>query len=183
MQVEKTPIEGILILTPRVFRDDRGFFYESFNEDRFRAVGIELPWRQDNHVRSVKDTVRGLHFQAGPGQAKLIRCIRGRVWDVAVDIRPGSPTLGRWYGHELTPDSFQMMFVPVGFAHGYAVLDDDTEVLYKCSNVYDPALESGFRWDDTEVGVQWPVARPVLSQRDQTARSFRDYLDSMGGSR
>ncbi|MCE5228345.1 dTDP-4-dehydrorhamnose 3,5-epimerase [bacterium] len=180
MKVEQGPIAGLLIVTPTVYPDDRGFFFESFNEARFRKHGIDLPWRQDNHVKSVLNTVRGLHFQRGEGQAKLVRCIRGKVWDVAVDIRPGSPTLGKWFGIELTPESFKTFFVPVGFAHGYAVLSDEAEVLYKCSKEYDPNLEDGFRWDDSDVAVQWPVETPILSKRDVTAQTFRELMAKMG---
>ncbi|MEN6627067.1 MAG: dTDP-4-dehydrorhamnose 3,5-epimerase [Candidatus Sumerlaeia bacterium] len=176
MKVEQGPLPGLLIVTPDVFPDDRGFFFESFNAARFRSHGIDLEWRQDNHVKSVRNTVRGLHFQSGEGQAKIVRCIRGKVWDVVVDIRLDSPTLGKWYGIELTPESFRMFFVPVGFAHGYAVLSDEAEVLYKCSREYDPKLETGFRWDDPDVAIEWPVAEPVLSKRDCTSQSFQEYL-------
>lgn len=176
MKVERTPIEGLLIIEPRVFPDSRGFFFESYNEARFREAGIDLPWRQDNHAKSVRNTVRGLHFQWGKGQAKLVRCVRGAVWDVAVDIRPDSPTLGRWHGVELTEDNKRMFFIPVGFAHGYAVLSDVAETLYKCSEVYDPKLEDGMRWDDPELAVAWPVKEPILSERDIKAQSFREYL-------
>lgn len=176
MKVEQGPLPGLLIVTPDVFPDDRGFFFESFNAARFRSHGIDLEWRQDNHVKSVRNTVRGLHFQRGEGQAKIVRCIRGRVWDVVVDIRLDSPTLGKWYGIELTPESFRQFFVPVGFAHGYAVLSDEAEVLYKCSREYDPKLETGFRWDDPDVAIEWPVAEPILSKRDCTSQSFQEYL-------
>lgn len=176
MQVEHTPIEGLLIVTPTVHADRRGFFFESYNEVRFREIGIDLDWMQDNHVRSTKNTVRGLHFQRGRGQAKLVRCVRGRVWDVAVDIRPGSPTMGRWHGVELSEDNKKMFFIPVGFAHGYAVLSDEAEALYKCSNVYDPELEDGIVWNDPDLAVEWPVAAPILSQRDQDAQTFKQYL-------
>lgn len=176
MQVEHTPIEGLLIVTPTVHADRRGFFFESYNEVRFREIGIDLDWMQDNHVRSTKNTVRGLHFQRGRGQAKLVRCVRGRVWDVAVDIRPGSPTMGRWHGVELSEDNKKMFFIPVGFAHGYAVLSDEAEALYKCSNVYDPELEDGIVWNDPDLAVEWPVAAPILSRRDQDAQTFKQYL-------
>lgn len=179
MRVEKAPLEGLLVLYPAVYADSRGFFFESYNELRFREVGINVPWAQDNHAMSVKDTVRGLHFQSGGGQAKLIRCVRGRVWDVAVDIRLDSPTLGQWFGVELSAENKRIFFVPVGFAHGYAVLSDEAECIYKCSTVYDPKLESGFKWNDDKVGVQWPVLQPVLSERDQTAQSFEQYLNKV----
>ncbi|MBN1867600.1 dTDP-4-dehydrorhamnose 3,5-epimerase [Candidatus Sumerlaeota bacterium] len=179
MQIENTSLEGLLVLTPRTFEDDRGFFFESYNEDRFRQAGIDRHWAQDNHARSIKNTVRGLHFQRCKGQAKLVRCILGRVWDVAVDIRPDSPTLGKWVGVELTPENKKMLYIPEGFAHGYAVLSDAAETLYKCTTVYDPALEDEVRWDDPEIGVKWPVDSPVLSRRDVEARTFRDYLESV----
>lgn len=181
MQIEKTPLDGLLIVHPKVFNDNRGFFFESYNAEEFKKLGIDVPWVQDNHARSVRDTVRGLHFQRGRGQDKLIRCIRGSVWDVAVDIRPDSPTLGQWFGLELTEENKTMLFVPVGFAHGYAVLSDEAEVVYKCSNVYDAKLESGFRWNDPQVGVRWPVEEPILSQRDLTSPSFAECIASLRG--
>jgi dTDP-4-dehydrorhamnose 3,5-epimerase len=168
-----------MILTPDIHRDHRGFFYESYNEIRFREVGIDLHWMQDNHVKSTRNTVRGLHFQRGKGQAKLVRCIRGRIWDVAVDIRPDSPTLGRWYAVELSEENKKMFFVPVGFAHGYAVLSDEAEALYKCSNVYDPRLEDGIVWNDPDAAVDWPVDSPILSERDQKAQTLTEYLKSL----
>ena len=176
MQVERTPIEGLLIVTPKVFPDHRGFFFESYNEDRFREIGIDIRWVQDNHVRSTRDTLRGLHFQRGKGQAKLVRCVRGRLWDVAVDIRPDSPTLGKWSAVELTEENKKMFFVPVGFAHGYAVLSDDAEALYKCGSVYDPELETEILWNDPDIAVEWPVKSPILSERDQNAQTFKQYL-------
>lgn len=182
MKVETTPIGGLLIIQPDLFPDSRGFFFESYNEDRFAAAGITLAWKQDNHARSIKATLRGLHFQRGEGQAKLVRCVRGAVWDVAVDIRPGSPTLGQWFGLELTEENKLMFLVPTGFAHGYAVLSEEAEVLYKCSRVYDGKLEDGIAWDDPELAVQWPVAEPVLSARDLGNQSFRQYLEKLGAA-
>ncbi len=177
MEATKAPLEGLLILTPRVFRDERGFFFESYNQRLFSELGISLEWRQDNHVLSVARTTRGMHFQHDPGQAKLVRCVRGRIWDVAVDIRPDSPTLGRWFGLELDAQACRMLFVPVGFAHGYCVLgEEQAEVIYKCSDIYQPALEDGFRWDDPQVGIDWPVADPILSERDRASGSFADCM-------
>ena len=182
MKVEKGPLEGLLIIEPEVFEDSRGFFFESFNADRFKEHGIDLEWTQDNHVRSCRNTVRGLHFQRGRGQDKLIRCVRGRVWDVAVDIRPDSPTLGQWFGIELTEENMKMFLAPVGFAHGYAVLSDVAECLYKCSKVYDGKLEDGFRWNDPDVGVQWPVTDPILSERDLSSPSFKECMKSLASA-
>lgn len=178
MQVERTPIEGLLIIAPKVFSDHRGFFFESYNEMRFKELGIDLHWMQDNHVSSTKDTVRGLHFQRGKGQAKLVRCVRGRMWDVAVDIRPDSPTLGRWHAVELTEDNRKMFFIPVGFAHGYAVLSEEAEALYKCGNVYEPDLEDEILWNDPDIAVEWPVTSPILSDRDRNAQTFKQYLEN-----
>jgi dTDP-4-dehydrorhamnose 3,5-epimerase len=179
MEVETTPIEGLLILKPRVFEDARGFFFESYNEVTFRQLGIDFRWVQDNHAKSQMGTLRGLHFQLGKGQAKLARCARGRVWDVAVDIRPGSATFGQWHAAELTGENRLMMLIPEGFAHGYCVLSDEAEVLYKCSTVYDPALECEFAWNDPQVGVAWPIGDPLLSERDKNAQSFAAYLEKV----
>ena len=179
MHIERTPIEGLLIITPKVFEDHRGFFFESYNKVLFRENGIDLPWMQDNHAKSTKNTVRGLHFQKGKGQAKLVRSIRGTVWDVAIDIRPDSPTLGKWHAVELTEENRKMFLIPAGFAHGYAVLTDEAETLYKCSSVYDQELESEILWNDPEIGIEWPVADPILSERDLNAQTLKEYLASL----
>lgn len=176
MRIEKTALDGPLIIHPAVYDDDRGFFFESYNRDRFKDLGIDLTFVQDNHARSVAGTLRGLHFQRGRGQDKLVRCVRGRIWDVAVDIRPSSPTLGKWVGIELSEENKTMFLVPVGFAHGYVVLSDTAECLYKCTNVYIGNLEDGFRWDDPEIGVKWPLETPILSRRDKESPSFAEYL-------
>lgn len=174
MEALKTPMDGLLILKPKVFRDDRGWFLESYNGKAFAAAGIHEAFVQDNHSSSVKGTLRGLHFQTHPGQAKLIRCTRGRVWDVAVDIRPSSATFGRHFGTELDETSCQQIFIPVGFAHGFLVLSDTAEVQYKCSNVYNAATESGIQWDDPDLAVAWPLAgqNPIISDRDKKNPSF-----------
>jgi len=177
MNVKPTKIPDVLIIEPKVFGDDRGFFFESYNENRFRELGIDLHWMQDNHVRSTQNTLRGLHFQRGKGQAKLVRCVRGSVWDVAVDIRHDSPTLGKWHAVELTEENMKMFFIPVGFAHGYAVLSDEAEALYKCSNVYDPELEDEILWNDPDIAVGWPISSPNLSERDINAQTFKQYLE------
>jgi len=177
--VEKTALEGLLIVKPQVFRDARGFFVESYNRERFHVAGIDTEFVQDNHSKSSKGTLRGLHFQTTPGQVKMIRCTRGRIWDVAVDIRPGSATYGQHFGIELTPDECTMLYIPIGFAHGFLVLEDDTEVQYKCSNVYNPATEAGIAWDDADLNVPWPLDRvggaPLLSERDKTNQSFLEW--------
>lgn len=177
--VERTPLEGLVVVKPQVFRDARGFFAESYNGPRFAAAGITTEFVQDNHSLSVRGTLRGLHFQTNPGQAKLIRCTRGRIWDVAVDIRPDSPTFGRHFAAELAPEDFAMLYIPVGFAHGFLVLSDTAEVQYKCSNVYDASTEAGLAWDDADLNIPWPLERvggtPLLSERDNANPSFADW--------
>jgi dTDP-4-dehydrorhamnose 3,5-epimerase len=180
MEIEKTPLEGLLVLKPKVFEDTRGFFFESYNAAEFARAGIHIQWVQDNHALSVRDTLRGLHFQRGPGQPKLVRCTLGVIWDVAVDIRPDSPTLGQWHGMDLSAENKLMLLIPGGFAHGYAVLSDQAEVQYKCGTLYDPKLEDQVQWDDRDLAVRWPVASPILSQRDLSAQSFKEYLKSVG---
>ncbi len=177
MQIEKTDLPGVLIVKPDVFRDPRGFFLESYNQETFKAQGIDTVFVQDNHSRSRRNTLRGLHFQVEPaGQVKLLRAIRGAIWDVAVDIRAGSPTFGKWCGVELTEENFWQLYIPVGFAHGFCVLSDEADVLYKTSHVYSRQHERGILWNDPRLGVGWPVAEPVLSERDQKATTLAEYL-------
>jgi dTDP-4-dehydrorhamnose 3,5-epimerase len=163
----------ILIVEPRVFRDDRGFFVETYQASRYRAAGIDVTFVQDNHSRSTQGTLRGLHWQVAPhAQAKLIRVLAGEILDVAVDVRDDSPTCGRWTAVPLSADSFRQLFIPVGFAHGFLVLSDVADVEYKCSDVYDPASERGLMWNDPALGIAWPTADPVLSARDQAHPPF-----------
>jgi dTDP-4-dehydrorhamnose 3,5-epimerase len=177
MQVETTGLPGVFILRPRVFEDARGFFLESYNRETLRSHGIDTPFVQDNHSRSTRGTLRGLHFQLPPaGQVKLVRVVRGAVWDVAVDIRAGSPTLGQSVGVELTADNFRQLYIPLGFAHGFCVLSEEAEVLYKASHVYSPAHERGIIWNDATLRVAWPVAEPLLSERDRRLGTLADYL-------
>jgi dTDP-4-dehydrorhamnose 3,5-epimerase len=163
------------LIQPAVFADERGFFLETYNEPRYRAVGIDVHFQQDNHSRSVKGTLRGLHYQSQPGQAKLVRVAIGRIWDVAVDIRPESPTFGRWQGVELNDQERQQLFVPVGFAHGFCVLSEFADVQYKVSTPYDGATKCGLSYADPDLNVAWPVASPILSPRDQQAESFASF--------
>ncbi len=177
MQIETTQIPGLLIITPRVFRDPRGFFLESYNQETLRANGIDTVFVQDNHSQSTRNTLRGLHFQLPPAaQVKLVRVVRGAIWDVAVDIRAGSPTFGQWHGVELSADNFRQFYIPAGFAHGFCVLSDEAEVLYKASDVYNAKLESGILWNDPALAVAWPVAEPLLSDRDRRAGGLAAYL-------
>jgi dTDP-4-dehydrorhamnose 3,5-epimerase len=171
--VEETPLAGLLVVRPRVFPDDRGFFFEPYRAERFHPHGIVVD-AQDNHSRSVKGVLRGMHFQTDPGQAKLVRCGRGRVWDVAVDVRLDSPTFGRWHGLELDDVDHAQLYVPVGFAHGYCVLSDEADFLYKVSAPYDGATEAGFAWDDPDIGIAWPLDDPLVSARDSGAPRLAD---------
>jgi dTDP-4-dehydrorhamnose 3,5-epimerase len=175
MHVEELSLSGLKLIRPRIFEDQRGFFLESYNFERYAAAGIDCVFVQDNHSRSVKGTLRGLHYQASPGQAKLLRVAAGRIFDVAVDIRPESPTFGKWDGVVLDGESHQQLFIPVGFAHGFCVLSDSADVLYKVSSVYVAATERGIRYDDPEIGVAWPVEAPIVSERDRNAESFADF--------
>jgi len=170
----ETGLEGLVLIEPQVFGDERGFFVETFSQDAWREMGVEADFVQHNHSRSSAGTLRGLHFQTSPGQAKLLRCPRGKIFDVAVDLRSDSPTYGKWEGYILDDEKHHQLFVPVGFAHGFCVLSEVADVTYLVSSVYDPETEAGIRWDDPEVGVEWPVAEPLLSQRDVEAPTLSE---------
>ncbi len=170
-----TKMQGLLLLEAPVFRDSRGFFLETFRADRLRELGVDVPWVQDNHSRSRRGVVRGMHFQVGEGQAKLVRCARGAILDVAVDLRRGSPSFGRWESAELSEDNARQLYVPVGFAHGFCVLSEEADVTYKCSSYYAPELERGIAYDDPDVGIEWPGGLELLpSERDRAAPRLRD---------
>ncbi|HEY8945913.1 MAG TPA: dTDP-4-dehydrorhamnose 3,5-epimerase, partial [Polyangiaceae bacterium] len=174
MEVVELSLPGLKLIKPRVFRDERGFFLETFRSERYRAAGISCDFVQDNHSRSVRGTLRGLHYQSSPGQAKLLRVVSGRIFDVAVDIRPESPTFGKWEGVYLDAEEHHQMFVPLGFAHGFCVVSESADVLYKVSSPYDGATECTLQWNDPIVGVRWPVDEPVLSPRDQSGEPFSE---------
>jgi dTDP-4-dehydrorhamnose 3,5-epimerase len=165
----ETAIEGLVLVAPEVHSDERGFLVETYRERAWRELGVEASFVQDNHSRSVKRILRGLHFQLRPGQAKLVRCARGRIWDVAVDLRRDSPTYGRWEGHELDDWGHHQLFVPIGFAHGFCVLSEEADVAYKLSSYFDPGAEAGIAWDDPDLGIEWPVDELHVSERDQSA--------------
>ncbi len=170
-----TRLDGLVLLEPVVHGDARGSFHESFRADAWERAGVRERWVQDNQSRSARGVVRGLHFAVGAGQAKLVRCARGRIWDVAVDLRPGSPTYRRWEAHELDDVACRQLYLPTGFAHGFCVLSDVADVLYRVSTYYDPAVERGFRYDDPELAVPWPQDAPhVLSERDARAPALRE---------
>ena len=176
MQVEKTPLPGVLILTPRRFGDARGWFMETFSAPQMAAAGIAIDWVQDNQSFSVaKGTLRGLHYQSPPrAQDKLVRCTRGAILDVAVDFREGSPTFGKWVGVELTAENVRQLLVPKGFLHGFVTLTEGTEVQYKCSDTYAPDCDGAVRWDDPQIGIDWGVTAPVLSDKDTKAPLLAD---------
>jgi dTDP-4-dehydrorhamnose 3,5-epimerase len=179
MQSETLSLIGLKRITPRVHQDSRGFFMQSYHAPSYGEAGIDCTFLQDNHSRSVKGTIRGMHYQQDPGQAKLVRVVVGRIYDVAVDIRPDSPTFGRWEGVWLDAESHAQLFVPVGFAHGFCVVSDEAEVLYKTSSVYDGATERGFAYNDPEVGIDWPIKEPLVSARDQEAPSLKQLRDRL----
>ena len=176
MNFIKTEIEGVVILEPAVFGDHRGFFMESWSKRAMEEAGLHYDFVQDNHSSStVKGTLRGIHFQKGEkAQAKLVRCVRGAVLDVAVDLRPGSPTYKKWVAVELSEENKRQLLIPRGFGHGFVTLTDEVEFLYKADNYYAPEAEGGIRWNDPEIGVQWGVENPILSQKDAVAPWFRD---------
>ena len=168
MQVIRTLLAGVIIIEPKVFRDERGFFLETYHARRYSDAGLDLPFVQDNHSRSVKDTLRGLHFQRTRPQGKLVRAVEGEIFDVAADIDPVSPTFGTWVGVSLSSDNFRQIYVPPGYAHGFCVVSEVAEVEYKCTDFYDPADEGGVMWDDPLLAIDWPTATPILSGRDQS---------------
>ena len=167
MRVVPTDIPGVLIVEPEVHADGRGFFVETYHAERYRQHGIDGPFVQDNHSRSVAGTLRGLHLQIRRPQGKLVRVIEGEVCDVSVDVRRGSPTFGRWVAVTLTAESFRQVYVPPGFAHGFCVVSPIAQVEYKCTDIYDPSSEIGIAWNDPGLAIPWPVREPLLSDRDR----------------
>lgn len=176
MNVIKTPIDGAVIIEPRVFGDERGFFLETFQAERYQQLaGIDLPFVQDNHSRSGKNVLRGLHFQKTKPQGKLVRVVKGEVFDVAVDIRSGSSTYGKWAGVLLNEDNKRQLWVPPGLAHGFVVLSDTADFEYKCTDYYDPSDEGAIIWNDPDIAIEWPEGiEPILSAKDQAASRFKD---------
>jgi len=174
-----TDLAGLFAVEPEVHGDDRGFLVETLREDVWRDLGVDVEFVQENQSRSSRGTLRGLHFQVDPGQAKLVRCLRGSIFDVAVDLRRDSATYLQWEGQELDDQRHRQLFVPVGFAHGFIVTSETADVAYKLSSYYDPATEAGFAWDDPEVGIEWPISDPILSERDRTAPRLAEIADSL----
>ena len=176
MQIEQTALAGVLILTPQRHGDARGFFSESWNRARMAAAGLAYDFVQDNHSVSAQvGTLRGLHYQSPPhAQDKLVRCGRGALWDVAVDIRAGSPTFGQWVGVDLTPENGRQLLIPAGFLHGFVTRAPDTEIIYKCTDYYAPDCDGAVAWDDPDMGIDWGVTEPVLSGKDAAAPKLAD---------
>jgi dTDP-4-dehydrorhamnose 3,5-epimerase len=176
-----TRLDGLALLAPRVFGDERGFFLETYREESWAAHGAAGPFVQDNHSRSRRGTLRGIHFQTTPGQGKLVRCARGAVWDVVVDLRGDSPTFGEWEAFELSDDNAHQLWIPVGFGHGFCVLSDVADFVYKCTAYYDPATEAGIRFDDPAVGIEWPIALEdaIYSERDREAPTLAEVRDDL----
>ena len=181
MQVHETGLPGVLIVEPRVFSDARGFFVETYHAERYAAAGIAAPFVQDNHSRSQFGTLRGLHWQWRRPQGKLVRVIEGEIYDVAVDVRPESPTFAQWVGVTLSADDFKQLYVPPGFAHGFCVTTPYAQVEYKCTDLYDPEGEHGMPWNDPDLGINWPLPiAPILSARDQQHRPLRELFPHAG---
>ena len=177
LRIESRPLSDICVLAPQVFQDERGFFTEVFRADQFRAMGLPYEFVQDNHSGSVRGVLRGLHFQWEPPMGKLMRVTRGTAFLVAVDIRKGSPTLGKWFGTEISAESRKQIWAPAGFARGFCVLSDYAEIQYKCTGVYNNKGESGIRWNDPALAIPWPVKDAVLSPKDSKAQTLAEWLE------
>jgi dTDP-4-dehydrorhamnose 3,5-epimerase len=179
MEVIPTRLNGLVLIQPRIFDDERGYFLETYSRERYGEAGVATDFVQDNHSRSHRGAIRGLHFQRSPGQPKLVRCTRGRVFDVVVDVRPSSPTFGQWESFELDDRAHRQLFIPIGFAHGLQALEADTDFAYKVGSLYDPAAEVGIRWDDPDLGIPWPIEEAIVSARDAVNPPLRDIHDQL----
>jgi dTDP-4-dehydrorhamnose 3,5-epimerase len=175
----RTKLDGVALIAPAVHGDERGFFVETFSRDAWRQLGVDVEFVQHNHSRSSRGTLRGIHFQTEPGQAKLLRCVRGAILDVAVDLRRDSPTYGQWEAHVLDDGKHHQLFVPVGFGHGFAVLSEVADVTYLVSSLYDPLTEAGIAWDDPDIGIDWQVSDPLLSERDKGAPKLSEVAETL----
>jgi dTDP-4-dehydrorhamnose 3,5-epimerase len=177
MELEPTEIPDVVIIRPKVFGDSRGYFFESWEERKFAAAGLDAKFVQDNHSRSARHILRGLHYQIQQPQGKLVRVVAGEVFDVAVDIRRNSPTFGRWVGVKLSEETHQMLWIPPGFAHGFVVLSESADVLYRCTDFWAPPHERAIAWNDPDLNIAWPLpagVTPTLSAKDAVAKPFRD---------
>ena len=166
MKVSETPLPGVLHVEPRIYRDDRGFFVETFSTRALAGTGIPATFVQDDHSRSTRGVLRGLHDQLDNPQGKLVHVARGRIFDVAVDIRRGSPAFGKWFGAELSDENLASLWIPPGFAHGFCVLSEAADVIYKCTALYEQSDDRGIAWNDARIGIDWPVANPIVSEKD-----------------
>lgn len=180
MKINPTSLPGVYVIEPKRFGDHRGYFMELYREDLFREFGISTPFVQDNQSSSVKGTLRGLHLQRAPkGQAKLVRAVSGSIFDVAVDVRPDSPTYKQWFGIELSAENHKMLYLPADFAHGFYVQSDHAEIHYKVSDTYSPEHERTLLWNDPSIGIQWPLSKtPILSEKDKNGLSLKDFICS-----
>jgi dTDP-4-dehydrorhamnose 3,5-epimerase len=179
MKFTRLRIPDLVLIEPVVYGDGRGFFMETYRESEFREAGIDVPFVQDNHSRSRKNVLRGLHLQHPYPQGKLVRVVEGAVWDVAVDLRPGSPSFGKWDGAVLTDENKWQLWIPPGFAHGFVVLSDIAEFVYKCTEYHHPEADFSIRWDDPAIGISWPVSEPLLSERDKHSMTLSDFLSGV----
>ncbi|MFQ5823393.1 MAG: dTDP-4-dehydrorhamnose 3,5-epimerase [bacterium] len=176
IKIESVHLDEIVVLKPEVFEDERGFFMEIFRADQFEGLGLPYEFVQDNHSRSVKNVIRGLHFQWDPPMGKLMRVTYGAAFLVAVDIRKGSPTLGKWFGTVVSAENKKQIWAPANFARGFCVLTDFAEIQYKCTGIYNKNCESGIRWNDPDIGIDWPITNPIISEKDSKAYTFADWL-------
>lgn len=174
MRIVPTELPGVLIVEPAVFGDQRGFFVETYHQPKLAEQGFTTPFVQDNHSRSTRGVLRGLHYQVAQGQGKLVRAIRGQIYDVAVDLRPSSPTFGRSFGVSLDDENLRAVYIPPGFAHGFCVLSDVADIYYKCTQPYAPQHERTLLWNDPELKIAWPIEQPILSAKDQQGRRIRE---------
>ena len=179
MKVIETPLAGVVVLEPKVHGDSRGFFLETFHEDTLQEAGIVERFVQDNHSRSSRGVLRGLHYQLTQPQGKLVRVVSGAVFDVVVVVRNGSPTFGQWYGETLSDENMRMMYAPVGFAHGYVVLSETADFVYKCTDYYHPESEQGILWNDPAIGIDWPISDVQLSEKDQNSPLLQDQTEDL----
>lgn len=172
---KKLELSGLVLVQPKIFADARGFFAETFKESEFLEQGIELSFKQDDLTLSNKNVLRGLHYQIGPGaQGQMVQVVKGRVWDVVVDIRANSPTFKKWVGTELNDENHYGLYMPPGFAHGFVVLSAEACLYYKCTAEYNPAIERGIKWDDPELDIKWPISRPIVSEKDEASPLLKD---------
>ncbi len=174
MQIQDLPLSDLKLITPRLFKDERGYFFESYQAKNYKESGIILDFVQDNVSFSIQNTIRALHFQSEPGQAKLVSCLQGKIWDVAVDIRPHSKTFMQWEARELSEENHQQLLIPIGFAHGFCVLSETALVHYKVTSPYNPKTEMSIRWNDPLFQIAWPIKNPILSERDQISPFFKE---------